>query len=84
MGLWADWKEIRKKSKAEAIRARINVLEVKRRTIQAKQLELTHKAELLEGTCEICREGANVGKPILTGSPLILQKHVSKHVHSTT
>ena len=74
MRLWEDWKEIRKKSKAERKRARINVLEIRRRDIQAEQLKLTNQAELLEGTCEI-REG----KPVLTGAPLILQEHESKH-----
>ena len=64
MGLWEDWKEIRKKSKAERKRARINVLEVRRRDIQAEQLKLTNQAELLEGTCEI-REG----KPVLRINP---------------
>ena len=74
MRLWEDWKEIRKKSKAERNRARINVLEIRRRDIQAEQLTLTNEAELLEGGCEIVD-----GKPVLTGAPLILQEHESKH-----
>ena len=79
MGLWADWKEVRKKSHAETIRASINALEVKRRAIQVEQLKLTNQAELLEGGCEIYD-----GKPVLTGAPLILQSHPSKHRHSVT
>ena len=79
MGLLADWKEVRKASKAQGLRDRINVLEVKRRAIQAEQLKLTNQAELLEGTCEICD-----GKPLLTGAPLILQPHPSKPSHSAT
>ena len=74
MGLWTDWKEIRKPRKAERLRARINVLEIRRRDIQAEQLTLTNQAELLEGGCEI-----RDGKPVLTGAPLILQEHESKH-----
>lgn len=74
MGLWTDWKEIRKPRKAERLRARINVLEIRRRDIQAEQLTLTNQAELLEGGCEIVD-----GKPVLTGAPLILQEHESKH-----
>lgn len=90
--LRADWKEIHKKSRAEAIRARINALEVKRRAIQAEQLRLTNEAEILEGTCDCeicggrgrcsCKPGE--GKPVLTGAPLILQDHPSKHPHSPT
>lgn len=78
MGLWDDWKEIRKAGKAKRKRARINVLEVRRRDIQAEQLKLTNEAELLEGCCEI-----RDGKPVLTGAPLILQKHESKHARVT-
>ena len=87
MGLWTDWKEIRKPRKAERLRARINVLEIRRRDIQAEQLTLTNQAELLEGTCDCemcggrgrcsCKNGE--GKPVLTGAPLILQEHESKH-----
>lgn len=77
--LLADWKALRKKSRAEAIRAHINALEVRRRRIQAKQLKLTNQAELLEGGCAICKQGPDKGKPILTGPPLILQPHQSKH-----
>ena len=74
MGMWEDWKEIRKKSGAERKRARINVLEVRRRDIQAEQLKLTHQAELLEGNCTV-----RDGKPVLTSVPRILQLHTSKH-----
>ena len=65
MRLLADWKEIRKRGKAERLRATINKLELHRRAIQAEQLKLTNQAELLEGTCEICD-----GEPVLSGLPL--------------
>ncbi len=69
MGMWADWKEIRKKSKAEGLRARISKYTVEILTIRAKQLQLTNQAELLEGTCAICEDdGPHLGEPILSGS----------------
>ena len=80
MGMWADWKEIRKKSKAEGLRARINTLELKRRAIMRAQMKLTNQAEVLEGCCELDGDG----KPILTEWPLILRPHPGKHRHSDT
>ena len=80
MGLWADWKEIRKKSKADGLRARINTLELKRRSIMRAQMKLTNQAEVLEGCCELDDDG----QPILTAWPLILQNHPGKHRHSNT
>ena len=74
MSLLADWKEIRKKGRAEAIRRRITALGLKRRAIQAEQLKLTNEAELLEGTHDVCKIGPDKGQPILTGTPLTLQE----------
>ncbi len=81
MGLWADWKEVRKKGKAAALRARGQKLGRKRRAIQVKQLALTNAAELLEGTCEICRQGPHAGEPILSGSELAEEQ---RRLHSST
>ena len=71
-----DWKELRKKSKAQGLRAQINKLELQRRAIQAKQLELTREAEALN--VDGAKPGTD-GEVVLTSKPLILQEHPSKH-----
>ncbi len=74
MGLWADFKKVRAGSNAEVLRERINRLEEQRRAIQKIQLDLTRRAEILEGTA---REGP-------TATPLCFQTHVSRQAGRAT
>lgn len=74
MGLIADFRELRRKGRAERLRAQINTIGKRRQALMRQQFKLTRQAEELEGT-------ANKGP---TAEPRFMRPRRVRHTHSTT